>query len=106
MSGVVESLPDRALTMTEVAALNDADAFDLVVPMEEEEAVSTEDMEEGTVCEAFVVASGSRVRGLVFEDGWRVVESVSTEGEEDRTDAMLACEAAIEDAVMPGERAN
>ncbi|MFB6079218.1 MAG: hypothetical protein ABEJ80_09605 [Halarchaeum sp.] len=102
----LSSLPDRPLTTDEVAALNDADAFDLVVPVEREEAVRAEDNEPVVVTESLVLAASSWVKGAVHEDdGWRVVESVDVEGE-DRTEAMMACEAAVEDALKPGERAD
>ncbi|GGL43917.1 hypothetical protein GCM10009037_29190 [Halarchaeum grantii] len=102
----LSSLPSRPLTTTEVAALNDADAFDLVVPVEREEAVRTEDSEAVEVTEALVLAAGDWVKGVVHEtDGWRVVEHVDIEGD-DRTEAMLTCEEAVEDARKPGERAD
>ncbi|WP_435097158.1 hypothetical protein [Halarchaeum sp. P4] len=102
----LSSLPDRPLTTTEVAALNDADAFDLVVPVEREEAVRTDDSEPVVVTESLILAAGDWVKGAVHEtDGWRVVESVTVEGE-NRTEAMLTCEEAVEDALKPGERAD
>jgi len=101
----LSSLPDRPLTTTEVAALNDADAFDLVVPVEREEAVRADDNEPVVVTESLVLAAGDWVKGVVHEDdGWRVVGSVAIEGD-DRTEAMLTCEAAVEDALKPGVRA-
>ncbi|MGB9987903.1 hypothetical protein [Salarchaeum japonicum] len=103
---VLESLPGRALSMGEVAALNESDAFELVVPVEQEEAVRAESMEEVTVSEAVVLVTESRATAVVFDDEWSVVESVELAGVEDRTEALMKCEHAIEDARLPGERAN
>ncbi|GAD52878.1 hypothetical protein MBEHAL_1638 [Halarchaeum acidiphilum MH1-52-1] len=102
----LSSIPDRPLTTAEVAALNDADAFDLAVPVEREEAVRAEDNEPVVVTESLVLAAADWVKGVIHEeDGWRVVENVTVEGE-DRTEAMLTCEAAVEDALKPGVRAD
>ncbi|WP_227262160.1 hypothetical protein [Salarchaeum japonicum] len=103
---VLESLPGRALSMGEVAALNESDAFELVVPVEREEAVRAESMEEVTVSEAVVLVTESWAKAVVLDNGWSVVESVGLDGVDDRTEALLECERAIEDARLPGERAN
>lgn len=103
--GVLESLPERPLTEAEVAALNDAGALEMVVPVARDEAVRTDDGEPVTVCEGVVVVTEAWAKGLAYGDGWRVVESRSLADADDRTDALLACETAVEDALMPGERA-
>ncbi|GAA0659707.1 hypothetical protein GCM10009019_25370 [Salarchaeum japonicum] len=92
--------------MGEVAALNESDAFELVVPVEREEAVRAESMEEVTVSEAVVLVTESWAKAVVLDNGWSVVESVGLDGVDDRTEALLECERAIEDARLPGERAN
>lgn len=107
MSSVLESLPDRPLTTKQLTALNHADAFDLVVPVETEEAVDPEKMEDVEISEGVILATESWVKGIAYDDasGWTVVASESVEGD-DRTDELVACEAAVEDALAPGEKAS
>lgn len=106
MSTVLESLPDRPLTTKQLTALNHSDAFDLVVPVETEEAVDPEEMEEVEISEGIILATQNWVKGIAYdESGWTVVASEAVEGE-DRTDALVAAEAAVEDALAPGEKAD
>ncbi|GGL61654.1 hypothetical protein [Halocalculus aciditolerans] len=104
MADVLDSLPDRPLTTTEVAALNDADALDLALPVETEEAVRTEDDEPVEIATGVILATPGRVTGVVHDDGWTVV--AAEPAGDDRTDALVACEDAVEDALKPGERAD
>jgi len=87
--------------------LDDAPAVDLVVPLEREETIRAGDGKPVVVTEGFVLATNAWVKGLAHHpDGWRVVESVDVSTDGDRTDALLACEAAVEDAGLPGDRAD
>lgn len=104
MTDVLDSLPDRHLTTTEIAALNDADAFDLALPVETEDAVRTADDEPVEISEGIILATDARVVGVAYDGGWQVVASEASG--DDRTDALVACEQRVEDALKPGERAN
>jgi hypothetical protein len=84
---LVESLPSRPLSPKELTDLNAADAFEL--------AVSVEDEDEA---ESLLVATESWVKGLVFDataSEWRVVETVTLDGETRRIDGLQACEDAV-----------
>jgi hypothetical protein len=100
MSDALDSLPARPLRQREVTALNHAEAFTLVVPVNREEAVEAETREPVVVTERVVLGTDDWVRGLVYDDdaGWLVVESVAiTDPDEERFEAMQDCEAAITD---------
>lgn len=85
---LVTSLPDRALSAGEIAALNRADAVDLAV------AVDDDDPADGVL-----LATDAWVKGLALRDGgWAVVETVAVDGADGRYDALRACEDAVRDA--------
>lgn len=96
MDGTLESLPDRPLKQTEVTALNHADAFSLVVPVDREQAADAETQEPVVITERVILGTDDWVKGLVYDDGWVTAESVAIEDpDEDRYDAMRECEAAV-----------
>jgi len=96
MDGTVDSLPNRPLREAEVAGLNHADAFSLVVPVNREEAVEADTREPVVITEKLILGTDDWVKGLVYEDGWVAVESVAIENpDEERFDAMRDCEAAV-----------
>ncbi|WP_232687496.1 hypothetical protein [Halobacterium zhouii] len=96
MTGALDSLPDRPLRQQEVTALNHADAFTLVVPVDREEAVEADTREPVVITERLVLGTDDWVRGLVYDDGWRTVETVPIEDpDEERFDAMRVCESAV-----------
>lgn len=99
MASVVSSLPDRPLKAAEFTALNHADAFTLAVPVDREEAVERETMAATEITEALILGTGDWVKALRYEDGWRVVESVTlTDPEAERFDALQRCRAALREA--------
>jgi hypothetical protein len=82
---LVESLPSRPLTPKELTDLNAADAFELAVSVEDDDAA-----------ESLLVATDSWVKGLVFDgSAWRVVETVTLDDENRRIDGLQACEGAV-----------
>ncbi|WP_232701158.1 hypothetical protein [Halobacterium wangiae] len=96
MDGTVDSLPDRPLRQAEVAGLNHADAFSLVVPVNREEAVEADTREPVVITEKLILGTDDWVKGLVYDDGWLAVESVAIdEPDEERFEAMRECEAAV-----------
>jgi len=98
MSDALDSLPARPLRQREVTALNHADAFTLVVPVNREEAVEAETREPVVVTEQLVLGTDDWVKGLVYDDGWLVVETVAVDDpDEERFEAMRDCEAAVAD---------
>lgn len=97
MTETLESLPDRPLRQQEVTALNHADAFSLVVPVNREEAVEADTREPVVITERVILGTDDWVTALVYDDGWLEVEVVSIEDpDEERFEAMQDCEAAIE----------
>ena len=98
MSDALDSLPARPLRQREVTALNHADAFTLVVPVNREEAVEAETREPVVVTERVILGTDDWVKGLVYDDGWLVVESVDiADPDEERFEAMRDCEAVVAD---------
>lgn len=98
MSDALDSLPARPLRQREVTALNHADAFTLVVPVNREEAVEAETREPVVVTERLILGTDDWVKGLVYDDGWVVVETVPVDDpDEERFEAMRDCEAAVAD---------
>jgi hypothetical protein len=98
MSDSLDSLPDRPLRQEEVTGLNHADAFELVVPVDREEAVEAETREPVVVTERLILGTDDWVKGLVYDDGWVAVESVAIDDpDEERFDAMRDCEDAVAD---------
>ena len=98
MSDALDSLPARPLRQREVTALNHADAFSLVVPVNREEAVEAETREPVVVTERLILGTDDWVKGLVYDGGWVVVESVQIKDpDEERFEAMRDCEAAVAD---------
>jgi hypothetical protein len=98
MGDALDSLPDRPLRQREVTALNHADAFSLVAPVNREEAVVAETREPVVVTERLILGTDDWVKGLVYDDGWLVVETVAVDDpDEERFDAMRDCEAAVAD---------
>ncbi|SEW02694.1 hypothetical protein [Halobacterium jilantaiense] len=98
MSDALDSLPARPLRQREVTALNHADAFTLVVPVDREEAVEAETREPVVVTERLILGTDDWVKGLVYDGGWVVVESVAVDDpDEERFEAMRDCEAAVAD---------
>jgi hypothetical protein len=96
MSEPLDSLPDRPLRQREVTALNHADAFSLVVPVDREDAVEADTREPVVVTERLILGTDDWVQGLVYDDGWRAVESVGIDDPgEERYEAMRDCEAAV-----------
>lgn len=83
---LVTSLPDRALSAGEIAALNRADAVELAV------AVDDDGHADGVL-----LATDAWVKGLAHDDGWTVVETVAVDGADGRYDALRACEDAVRD---------
>jgi len=97
MTAVVSSLPDRPLKAEEFTALNHADAFTLALPVDREEAVERETMEETEIAEAIILGTDDWVRALRYEDGWRVVETVTIDDPDtERFDAMQQCKRALQ----------
>ncbi len=98
MSDTLESLPDRPLRQQEVTALNHADAFSLVVPVDREDAVEADTREPVVITERVILGTDDWVTGLVYDDGWLEVESVAIDNpDEERFEAMRDCEAAVAD---------
>jgi len=98
MSDALDSLPARPLRQREVTALNHADAFALVVPVNREEAVEADTREPVVVTERVILGTDDWVRGLVYDDGWLVVDSGDiADPDEERFEAMRDCEAAVAD---------
>jgi hypothetical protein len=96
MTDALDSLPDRPLRQQEVTALNHADAFTLVVPVNREEAVEADTREPVVITERLVLGTDDWVRGLAYDDGWRAVETVRIDDpDEERFDAMRTCESAL-----------
>jgi len=96
MDGTLDSLPDRPLREQEVTGLNHADAFELVVPVNREEAVEADTQEPVVVTEQLILGTDDWVKGLVYDGGWKVVESVAIDDpDEERFDAMRDCESAV-----------
>ena len=96
MTGALDSLPDRPLRQQEVTALNHTDAFTLVVPVDREEAVEADTREPVVITERLVLGTDDWVRGLVYDDGWRAVETVPIDDpDEERFGAMRTCESAV-----------
>jgi hypothetical protein len=97
MSDTLESLPDRPLRQQEVTALNHADAFSLVVPVNREEAVEADTQEPVVITERVILGTDDWVSALVYDEGWQRVASVPIEDpDEERFEAMQDCEDAIE----------
>ncbi|GAA0273194.1 hypothetical protein [Halobacterium noricense] len=98
MSDTLKSLPDRPLRQQEVTALNHADAFSLVVPVDREEAVEADTREPVVITERVILGTDDWVTGLVYDGGWLAVESVAIDDpDEERFEAMRDCEAAVAD---------
>jgi len=96
MSDSLDSLPDRPLRQREVTALNHADAFSLVVPVDREDAVEADTREPVVVTERLILGTDDWVKGLVYDGGWTAVETVAVDDpDEERFDAMRDCEAAV-----------
>jgi hypothetical protein len=96
MSDSLGSLPDRPLRQREVTALNHADAFSLVVPVDREDAVEADTREPVVVTEQLILGTDDWVKGLVYDGGWVTVESVAIDDpDEERFDAMRECEVAV-----------
>lgn len=96
MTAVVSSLPDRPLKAEEFTALNHADAFTLALPVDREEAVERETMEETEIAEAIILGTDEWVKALQYDDGWVVVETVAIdEPDAERFDAMQQCKRAL-----------
>ncbi|WP_233560648.1 hypothetical protein [Halobellus sp. Atlit-38R] len=84
---VVDALPPRPLEPQELLQLNDAEALELAVPIEDEGRAS-----------GVLVATGEWVKGLAFDadaESWTVVETVALDDGVERVDGLQACEAAI-----------
>lgn len=94
---LVASLPGRPLTDGEIASLNRADSVELAVAVESDtdsEAAEANAADAGA--EGLLVATDSWVKGIDFLGGaWEVVESVDIEDDEDRYEALRACEDAV-----------
>ncbi|MFB6073323.1 MAG: hypothetical protein ABEJ88_10205 [Halobacterium sp.] len=98
MDDSLASLPDRPLRQREVTGLNHADAFSLVVPVDREDAAEADTREPVVITDRLILGTDDWVKGLVYDDGWRVVESVDVDDpDEERFDAMRDCEAAVAD---------
>ena len=96
MTGALDSLPNRPLRQQEVTALNHTDAFTLVVPVNREDAVEADTQEPVVITERLILGTQDWVRGLVYDDGWRTVETVPIDDPDaERFDAMRTCEAAL-----------
>lgn len=125
---VLDSLPDRPLTDAELASLNRADAVALAVDVTDaaetasaettsgettsgettsEESADTDEEEptpgdaDANGVEGLLLATDAWLRGLAYDTdggGWRVVESESL-ADEERFDAMRACEDAVREAL-------
>ncbi|MBC9986231.1 MULTISPECIES: hypothetical protein [Haloferax] len=83
---LIESLPARPLEPQELTSLNRADAFDLVVAVEDDGPARS-----------LLVATEGWVKAIAHEDGagWSVVETVALDDETERIDGLQACEEAI-----------
>lgn len=120
---VLDSLPDRPLTDAELASLNRADAVALAVDVTDaaetasaettsgettsEDSADTDEEEptpgdaDADGVEGLLLATDAWLRGLAYDadgGGWRVVESESL-ADEERFDAMRACEDAVREAL-------
>lgn len=82
----------------ECSALNHAEPFTLAVPVDLEEAVERETMEETEITETLLLGTDDWVKALRYDDGWRVVESVELEDPVERFEAMQVCRAALREA--------
>ncbi|ELZ97770.1 MULTISPECIES: hypothetical protein [Haloferax] len=83
---LIESLPPRPLEPQELTSLNRADAFDLVVAVEDDGPARS-----------LLFATDAWVKGVAYEDdaGWSVVETVALDGETERIDGLQTCEEAV-----------
>ena len=94
---LVASLPGRPLTDGEIASLNRADSVELAVAVESDtdsEAAEANAADAGA--EGLLIATDAWVKGIDFLGGaWEVVESVDVEDDDDRYDALRACEDAV-----------
>ena len=89
--GVVSSLPDQPLTRKHLFALNDTDALEMAVPVEE-----------GDQTRGVLLATEEWLTALAYtEDAWRVVERYDL-AEYERIDALQEGERAVE-SVLEGE---
>lgn len=96
MSEPLESLPDRPLRQQEVTALNHADAFSLVVPVDRQRAVEADTRDPVVVTEHVILGTDDWVTALTYDSGWVTVETVPIEDpDSERFEAMQECEAAL-----------
>ncbi|XVH31560.1 hypothetical protein ACNS7O_14390 [Haloferacaceae archaeon DSL9] len=80
---LVSSLPSRPLSEAETTTLNRSDRLTLAIAVDGERP--------GT---GLLLATDDWVKGLTFEDGWRVVATASLDGTE-RYEALQRCESAV-----------
>jgi hypothetical protein len=91
---VLDSLPDRPLTDAELASFNHSDALEVAVNV-----ADLEDADDGAIV-GLLLATEDWVKGLVFDDGWRVVETTPLgDGENERYEGMRSGEAAVREAL-------
>ncbi|MFC7129496.1 hypothetical protein [Haloferax chudinovii] len=83
---LIESLPPRPLEPQELTSLNRADAFDLVVAVEDDGPARS-----------LLFATDAWVKGAAYQEdaGWSVVETVTVDGGTERIEGLQACEEAI-----------
>ncbi|MCO8268565.1 hypothetical protein ACOZ4B_18885 [Haloferax prahovense] len=83
---LIESLPARPLEPQELTSLNRADAFELVVAVEDDGPARS-----------LLVATEGWVKAIAYEDdaGWSVVETVELDEETQRIDGLQTCEEAV-----------
>ena len=82
---VLETLPARPLSASELASLNRVDSIELAVSVGDDDAPAT----------SILLATDAWVKALVFDSGaWRVVETVTLDDVE-RFEALRACEDAV-----------
>lgn len=92
---VLDSLPDRPLTDAELASFNRSDALDVAVDVADLENPDGDDDIVG-----LILATEDWVKGLAYEEGWHVVETVSLgAGENERFQGMQACESAVRETL-------
>ena len=91
---VLDSLPDRPLTDAELASFNRSDALDVAV-----DVADLENPDDGEVV-GLLLATEDWVKGLAYDDGWRVVETTPLgDGENERYEGMRVGEAAVREAL-------
>ncbi|MEZ3143655.1 hypothetical protein [Halobaculum sp. MBLA0143] len=104
---VVDSLPTRPLSDATVSRLNRSEPVTLAVAVDTDAGGSDDDPTDETSDDTddtrgLLVATDEWVRGLAFDDGWRVVHAVDYRAGDDgegRYEALRECETAVRETL-------